>query len=528
MSNGHDNEGACDLAELPNLSLLIAPVGSGKSSIIKYLVLKHASLLPFVIIFSNIGVDAYEENYGYLNPKYIRDEFDQDFLDSILKLAKKIRSKDPTRRFLVIFDDVIGMAKKLFSTTKAKRLLTTMRHYGISIVVSVQQLQNEVTTLIRNNTEEVFFFKQSDPAGLKLAYETWGRPSGNLQDRKEFDKTLKELEDHTFLHYSRSGQTWNKGKTPYPLPDFRLRLHPEDNDCGKPVIIYGNKDNYNLSSIEKAIDLMDVEDDKEPLYIAVDKPTEEDVSEVERDIEDGSSDEDLNDTLEQEPKPESKSKPKKPKQNAKKASKRTKKSDIPVSDDSDSEPDNPIAAEILSDKDKVVRLRCIQQLCFAGHDPIIRREVETVFPGFFDQDFYHMPYSLLRSARRKMKSAIQIQDVVGSVKTQYDMLGRVSQLVVSSLSGYKGPHLAVLPSLFHRQASMSTLDALGKINPYQKNIQQPWEKMLNFAYPALAVYQECSQMVEYTQTIKEIGEESLDPEDLSQLRKEIEEEHRKK
>ena len=178
------------LDHLADLTLIVAPIEAGKTLLIKYLLLSNVQHFACVFLFSNTGLDSYNENYNFLNKLYIADEFKAEDLDKLLKLAKKIRSNDPTRRLCVIFDDSVGMAKGLFSGSKAKRLLTTLRHYGISVIVSTQQLQNEVTTLLRNNIQEVFLFAQSEPYGLQLAYDTWGKSSSNLKDKSEFEKSV--------------------------------------------------------------------------------------------------------------------------------------------------------------------------------------------------------------------------------------------------------------------------------------------------------------------------------------------------
>ena len=223
----------------------------------------------------------------FLNKLYIADEFKAEDLDKLLKLAKKIRSNDPTRKLCVIFDDSVGMAKGLFSGSKAKRLLTTLRHYGISVIVSTQQLQNEVTTLLRNNIQEVFLFAQSEPYGLQLAYDTWGKSSSNLKDKSEFEKCVASLPRHNFLHYSRKTQLWSQGQIPYPLPQFRIYLHPSDLEAQKEgmIVLNGNKENYDLSLVERDLSIQQVEaDDNKPLFRSLKEP--KDTSDIENDLDD--------------------------------------------------------------------------------------------------------------------------------------------------------------------------------------------------------------------------------------------------
>ena len=137
------------LLTLPSLALVIAPYGSGKSSLVKYLILEQIDKIACVVLFSNTGLDAWEQNYSWLNKMYVYDHWDDSIMDRVKKLGKRIKKANPNHHVLMIWDDSIGMSKSLFKSEEFKKILVTLRHYNISILISTHQLQTEVSTVVK-------------------------------------------------------------------------------------------------------------------------------------------------------------------------------------------------------------------------------------------------------------------------------------------------------------------------------------------------------------------------------------------
>lgn len=175
--------------------------GGGKTSLIQYLLLSNISSIGCVILFSNTGVDAYEKNYQWLNPRYIYDSWEDGFTENkLIKLAKRIFKDNPNKHTILIFDDSVGMAKGLFQKESSKHIITTLRHYNVSIIVSTHQIQTEVSTLLRNNASYVFMFRQTEPNGVTVLFETFGAASSNLNNERDFKDAVLHLQPYTFFH----------------------------------------------------------------------------------------------------------------------------------------------------------------------------------------------------------------------------------------------------------------------------------------------------------------------------------------
>jgi len=442
---------------LPSLTLIVAPIKSGKTSLIKYLLLQHVEKLACVLLFSNTGVHAYEKNYSFLNPLYIYDSWDSSIVDRLLILGKKIRKNDPSRHIVVIFDDSVGMAKSLFMGEKAKRLLTTLRHYNISIWISTHQLQNEVPTLVRNNVEDIILFKQHEPYGLHLSFETWGKASTNLNDRSKFEQAINNLEPFHFLIYQKSTSEWSEAVIPHPLPDYRIYLHPSDEqlsneefEMDQQIVIYGNKQNYDLKSVEKDLSIQEIEEDDNDLFRDLELDKNLKSTEI---IPDPEISDDLNKSLQLDEELyedlRTHSSTNTSNQNAL-VQKNSKKRRINPTMDDDMDKSIIVPTEKLSDKDEIVKFRCLLQLRFASNNASLRHIIDSVYPGFFEDDFEIMTLKELLIHQRKMLSAFQVSAVSSSVQNQYEIMNTLFRIFVEHSTGYTGPLLNLIPQAFEQ------------------------------------------------------------------------------
>jgi hypothetical protein len=274
------------LLTLPDMGLILAPFNSGKTSLTQYLCLGSHEKIVAMVIFSKDGRATYEKNYSFVNRLYVHDKWERGIMKDIILLGQKIKRNNPNHHMVVLFDDFIGMQKGFWETEEAQEFITTLRGCNCTLLVSSHKLQGAVSTLQRNNAKKIFIFRQKEPNGIKLMYETWAKGSTNLSDKKEFEQTVLKLPNHHFLYFDSDTNTFTEMMAPHPydcgcgdeeahetlqMPKFRLYLHPSDikeaNEGGYELV-YGNIENYNLSKLERQVDDAenDFEDDGEPLY----------------------------------------------------------------------------------------------------------------------------------------------------------------------------------------------------------------------------------------------------------------------
>ena len=147
--------------------------GSGKSHCIQYLIKSIKSQLDCIIVISNTANfnDDYKflDEYTNIKTKIINSLNAEQAIKLIMKIQKRNREQDNKKNVLLIFDDVFGSIK---DSKYFKDLVSTYRHYNISIVFSAQYISG-AQTYLREISAYVIVFNQRTQSALKLAYEAY-------------------------------------------------------------------------------------------------------------------------------------------------------------------------------------------------------------------------------------------------------------------------------------------------------------------------------------------------------------------
>lgn len=124
---------------------------SGKSELIKFIyeTLDLGEEYDHVAVFSNSdeSLDFYSE---FVHGELFIKNFDEARIQSIINESERLESDGKKRKFLVIFDDVIGGNIKY--SIKTAELYAIGRHYGISCIWITQQV-TLLNTTVRNNSD---------------------------------------------------------------------------------------------------------------------------------------------------------------------------------------------------------------------------------------------------------------------------------------------------------------------------------------------------------------------------------------
>lgn len=161
--------------KLPFITNIAGHCGSGKSYFIKYLIQSLKDEFNCIAVFSNTA--QFTEDYDFLkkldgpNLKtlILNSIVADEAIKKIMAIQKRNRQMDRKRNVLVIFDDIFGSIKdsKVF-----KDLVSTFRHYNISIIFSAQYITASATYL-REISNYIVIFHQRTMASLKICYENY-------------------------------------------------------------------------------------------------------------------------------------------------------------------------------------------------------------------------------------------------------------------------------------------------------------------------------------------------------------------
>ena len=150
--------------------ILVGKPNSGKSYLLSYLLLpnhKEYSTEPFhyIICFTTTKFNrAWTE---ILPEEYVHPKYDADVLQFILD----IQSQNTHIKAAIIFDDCLNDAA--FKSQLFTNLVTTYRHYNLSVFISTQYLY-KVTPTICECANRVALFRTKTDRSLRAAYESFG------------------------------------------------------------------------------------------------------------------------------------------------------------------------------------------------------------------------------------------------------------------------------------------------------------------------------------------------------------------
>ena len=186
--------------------------GSGKSHMIRYLISCFKNEFDCVIIISNTA--NFTQDYEFLKELGIKHFiFNSLVFDEKVKMTmsiqKKNRLNNVLRKVLIIFDDILGSVK---DNNVFKDLISTYRHYNISVIFSVQYISASASYL-REISNYIIIFNQRTNNALKLCYENYFADS--YENYNLFKLAFcKSLENYAFYFIDRIKNTKNIMRCP--------------------------------------------------------------------------------------------------------------------------------------------------------------------------------------------------------------------------------------------------------------------------------------------------------------------------
>ena len=163
---------------------IIGRHGTGKTTLVKeiYKNLSDQQNFDKVVVFSLI-----EEEYDELNCK-----IEPMTLDKIQHINDDIKKNNG--RYAVIIDDPT-LDSKLFNSSQLKTLFRTARHYGCTIIVTMQHALSIVPE-IRIQLDYICLFKENNRSSLKRMYDQYG---GAFPDYHKFESRINSLDCFSYM-----------------------------------------------------------------------------------------------------------------------------------------------------------------------------------------------------------------------------------------------------------------------------------------------------------------------------------------
>jgi hypothetical protein len=188
------------LADKNTVNVYIGKRGSGKSVQQKYVSMVQTAMFPerSITVLSGHGMN--EEDWKKSVPHLFCQsgktaelvETLENILQTQIKLCKKFVVEDvdiPEKYKVTVILDDCGSLPKFLKSHTINNIITNGRHYGINLVILLQDIM-QISKTNRSNIDYVFLFKTSNSHAVKQFYDMYISECDSWVDFKKIYKLL--------------------------------------------------------------------------------------------------------------------------------------------------------------------------------------------------------------------------------------------------------------------------------------------------------------------------------------------------
>jgi len=207
--------------------IFIGKQASGKSFLLRNLIyqLTKQNTFKFGKVFS---ATSFNPDYDFMPEKHVDGEYSEAKLEQYIDSLKKWMTNNPGKKLppsFLILDDLLG--KMHANTDIFSNLMSTYRHYNMSVFLTSQFMVKNISTLLRELVDVAFIFKSKFKNTRTSLYEAFGQ---SLESQDEFDDVLEKAtkERHACLVYKANEEKvqdmYLSFKCPGNDPKFKLKF----------------------------------------------------------------------------------------------------------------------------------------------------------------------------------------------------------------------------------------------------------------------------------------------------------------
>lgn len=205
--------------------VFIGKPGTGKSTLIKYILYSKIDIIPFAVIMNGT-----EESTGFYSemfpPLFVYDEYNEKIIEEFVSRQKKAKDSQLANPWgLLLLDDCTD-GKKVFKSEMQSSIFKNGRHWKMLYFISLQY-SVDLPPALRTCVDGAFLFKETNDKNLKNLYENY---AGIFPDINIFKRYMEKVTgNYTALYIDSQNQSANKEwydcvyyvKAPI-IPDFKF------------------------------------------------------------------------------------------------------------------------------------------------------------------------------------------------------------------------------------------------------------------------------------------------------------------
>jgi energy-coupling factor transporter ATP-binding protein EcfA2 len=202
--------------------VVIGKAGTGKSTLIRYLLFLKRSIIPVGVVVS--GTEASSGFYSEVFPPlFIHDEYDEEIIQKFIKRQKYANEYIPNNPWAVLLLDDCTEDKKIFSSKWQQSLFKNGRHWKLFYILSLQH-STDIPPSIRTNVDGVFIFRETGENNLKNIYANY---AGVIPSFEIFKAYMSQVTgDYTALYIDNAAQDsgeWHEHVYYWKVPQLDAR-----------------------------------------------------------------------------------------------------------------------------------------------------------------------------------------------------------------------------------------------------------------------------------------------------------------
>ena len=206
----------------PTFALIAGKPGSGKTSLLKYLLMldhedfNSADPIRYAVVFTTTKFNRYYEKI--FPADYIHQRYEPAALQAIMDIQA---ATGAAHRAAVIFDDCLD--QRAFASQLFTNLCTTFRHYRLDVYIVTQYLY-KVPPTVRECATRVAVFRMTTERSLAALFESFGAFFSSLDEFRKW--LMPRTGDYRFVWYIANSsaedraQIYKEMKCPESLPEF--------------------------------------------------------------------------------------------------------------------------------------------------------------------------------------------------------------------------------------------------------------------------------------------------------------------
>jgi hypothetical protein len=215
--------------ERGQIFVFIGKQHSGKSYTLRNLMYQFskAGIFKFGKVFSGT---SFNSDYDWVPEGAIDSNYTEAKLEAYIGKLRKWLEDHPGKKLppsFLILDDLLGKMKA--NTSIFSSLMSTYRHYNLSIFITSQYMVKNISTLLRELTDYAFIYKTKFKNTRESLYSAFGQM---FDDEKEFYRILDEAVkvQHSALVYRANENTVDTAYTAFKASGkdkkFMLKFEP--------------------------------------------------------------------------------------------------------------------------------------------------------------------------------------------------------------------------------------------------------------------------------------------------------------